>query len=128
MGVDPGTLPEAQRTAARIPRLPSSLGEALEAAAADQGLLLRARDQRGLLAPRWPASVSSPHRGRPPPPPPPHTHTRPNAVRAVFLASLSAATQSQTLVRAFLAVRRSEWQHFGSMSLEKEAAELFSRY
>ena len=43
MGVDPGTLPEAQRTAARIPRLPSSLGEALEAAAADQGLLLRAR-------------------------------------------------------------------------------------
>jgi hypothetical protein len=32
------------------------------------------------------------------------------------------------LPRAFMAVRRSEWDHFKGMSLEEEAAALYERY
>lgn len=42
--------------------------------------------------------------------------------------ALAAAWGSRTLPRAFLATRRSEWEHFKGMPLEVEAALLYARY
>lgn len=47
---------------------------------------------------------------------------------AEFQAALAEAWGEGALPRAFLAVRRSEWQHFGGMSAEEEAAALHARY
>ena len=56
---------------------------------------------------------------------------RPAAPRrpaADFHAALADAVGSKTLPRAFMATRRSEWQHLKDKSLEEEAALLYARY
>lgn len=41
---------------------------------------------------------------------------------------LAAALGTEALLHSFLAVRRSEWEHFGEAALESEAALLYARY
>lgn len=54
---------------------------------------------------------------------------RPNlAIRAEFRGALAAALGTEALLHSFLAVRRSEWEHFGEAPLETEAALLYARY
>ncbi|EFN50945.1 hypothetical protein CHLNCDRAFT_141615 [Chlorella variabilis] len=45
-----------------------------------------------------------------------------------FQLALASAFGTPTLPRAFMAVRRSEWEHFREMPLEQEAAALYARY
>lgn len=45
-----------------------------------------------------------------------------------FRLALNTAFGTPDLVRAFLAVRRAEWEHFGGKTLEEEAALLYDRY
>lgn len=80
---------------------------------------LRAR-QRPLSHCAW-LGQACPPRLHPAPllPPPP---------RADFRGALAAAFGSEPLLRAFAAVRRSEWEHFRDMPLEREAALLYARY
>jgi hypothetical protein len=47
---------------------------------------------------------------------------------AEFQLAITSAFGTPTLPRAFMAVRRSEWQHFGEASLEQEAALMYARY
>ena len=51
-----------------------------------------------------------------------------SALPAEFRAALDAAFGTDTLARAFLGVRRSEWAHFGGQPLEAEAVALYARY
>jgi len=46
---------------------------------------------------------------------------------AAFREALDQALGG-TLVRAFLACRQVEWQAFGTMSIQEEAAALYMRY
>ncbi len=52
----------------------------------------------------------------------------PSLSPADFHAALAEACGSKTLPRAFMATRRSEWQHLKDKSLEEEAALLYARY
>ena len=47
---------------------------------------------------------------------------------AEFRGALAAALGTEALLHSFLAVRRSEWEHFGEAPLETEAALLYARY
>lgn len=80
--VDPATLSEGERTSRGFSRLPTTLEEALAAAAADTQLV----------------------------------------------AVMNSAVGGEDLVRAYLAVKRSECHHFKDTSLEAEVAALHARY
>ena len=58
----------------------------------------------------------------------PCLHTCMPPPSAELQASLDHAFGTTALVRAFLAVRRSEWEHYRDMTLEQEAAALYARY
>ena len=150
VALDPGTLTDAQRQAAGIAALPTSLGQAIEAFEQDagkwrplwqqQGNREREIDGGGYVAPaaahRQTAGLG--HCLLHPSPalparsanaPPAHLPCPPaSAMPAEFRAALDTAFGTDTLARAFLGVRRSEWAHFGGQPLEAEAAALFARY
>lgn len=69
---------------------------------------------------RWLAAVRMAGPGQPLPLPCPPT--------AEFQGALAEAWGDSALPRAFMAVRRSEWEHFGGMPAEAEAAALYARY
>lgn len=52
----------------------------------------------------------------------------PPLLAAEFRGALAAALGTEALLQSFLAVRRSEWEHFGEAALEAEAALLYARY
>ena len=129
-GLDPGLLSEAQRAAAGIARLPGTLGEAIEAFDADAGAPLVGQgcwlQAAGCVAASGPpvtersrvccCACSRPRRC-------------PLLVPgAEFGGALAAALGAPQLPRAFMAVRRSEWERFGQMPAEEEAAALYARY
>lgn len=60
--------------------------------------------------------------------PPQLPRTNDRAAPAEFRDALAAGLGTDVLPRAFMAVRRSEWEHFGGMPLEEEAALLHARY
>jgi glutamine synthetase len=47
---------------------------------------------------------------------------------AEFRGALAAALGTEALLHSFLAIRRSEWEHFGEAPLQTEAALLYARY
>lgn len=83
---------------------------------------LRGLAARGAAAPRH-GHESLPRLRRRLPARPP---TR--AGRAEFRAALADAFGGDALLRAFLAVRASEWEHFRDVPAEQEAALLYGRY
>lgn len=127
-GLDPGLLSEAQRAAAGIARLPGTLGEAIEAFDADAGAHLAGQGCR-LLAAWRPTGPSATERSRVCC----CACSRPGRCPllvpgAEFGGALAAALGAPQLPRAFMAVRRSEWERFGQMPAEEEAAALYARY
>ena len=129
LGMDPAGLSPEQLAAAGIQRLPATLGEAMEAMEADTGLWGSSGGRGG--AGVWAAPcvwMCAAVQLSPSPPPRQCLSRRFFPPAAELRHELDTAFGSEVLVRAFLAVRRSEWEWSMTLQPEEEVAALLTRY